>query len=98
MRSPADACVEVPETRSACRRGPSRPAALLLVVVLGIEFNGIEEIDNLRLLAALDVLVQSFGDRRLFGAVATDPLSLIQQPVINREVRSHERYFTHRCV
>src|SRR5438128_12376247 len=98
MRFPADACVEVPETRSACRRGPSRPAALLLVIVLGIEFDGIEEVDDLRLLAPLDELVQRLSHGRFLRSEAADFLGFTQQGVVDCEVGSHVRHSTQTTV
>src|ERR1700686_1161129 len=67
----------------------SRPATSLLVVVLRIERNRFEELEDLHLLAALDVLTKGLGHGRLLRSVAADPSCFLQQAIIDRDNRDH---------
>ena len=76
-------------SRWRCRPARSSSASLFLVVVFGIVIDGVEEFDDLSLLAVLDVLLQRLGHRRFLSAVAADFLRFLQQEIVDSEIRSH---------
>ena len=81
-------------TRSACLPKPSSPTALLLVIILRVKIDGAEQLEDLRLLPALNVLLQRFGHGSLLGSVSADSLRLFEKTIINREIRRHDRTLT----
>ena len=85
-------------TKPTCRREPSRPSTLPLVVVFRIELDLSEKIEDARLFAPLDVLFKRFGHGRLFCSMATNLLRFVEESIINRQVRTHAPSFTQRGV
>ena len=62
---------------------------LLLVVVRRIEFNRPEQLDELGLFAALNEFAQCFVDCVLLGPVPTHHLGLLQQFIVEGQIRWH---------
>ena len=67
----------------------SRFAAVLPVVVFGVEFDRSEQFDDLDLLAALDVLLESVNHGRFLRSLAADTTSFFNQFIADAAVRSH---------
>src|ERR1051326_7572667 len=78
-------------TRSSNRRAPSSFTATVFGVVIRVVIDLPEELDNSSLLTPLDELLQGFIDGRLFGRKPADLVSLIEQRVVDSEIRRHRK-------
>src|SRR5262249_53910563 len=79
-------------TRWMCLPGRSwvaLPPAFLLVVVGGIVINRAEELQDVELFPAPDILSKSRIDRIFFRLVRTDTLGFDHQTVIKSEIGCH---------
>src|SRR5689334_12527834 len=87
-----------PASRPTCRRARSSTAALSLVVVIRVVLDRAEQLDDSRLLAPGDVLLQGLGDGFLLGRTSADLQGLIQEAVVEREVGGHSHTAPHTSV
>src|SRR5207249_4077416 len=67
-----------------------------LVVVRFVHRDGTERIEDLALLQAVDVVSERAVHSLALRAVVTESFRLSDQPIVEREIRSHDPFYTSR--